>query len=134
VYQNIELRLSQSRVASSVGQLFDLHISRSVTNQFKTAIAQKYASTYDDLLKRLCRGSLLHVDETSAGVMGKEGYVWVLTSMDEVAYLQPVAGRQHNPNHAQEFSGRASVRLLYSVRRYTVPSAEMSDPPYSGFK
>ena len=87
VYQNIELRLSQSRVASSVGQLFDLHISRNVTNQFKAAIAQKYAGTYDDLLKRLCRGSLLHVDETSGSVMGKNGYVWVLTSMEEVAYF-----------------------------------------------
>ena len=87
VYQNIELRLSQGRVASSVGQLFDLHISRNATNQFKAAIAQKYAGTYDDLLKRLCRGSLLHVDETSARVMGKDSYVWVLTSMDEVAYF-----------------------------------------------
>jgi hypothetical protein len=87
VYQNIELRLSQGRVASSVGQLFDLHISRNATNQFKAAIAQKYAGTYDDLLKRLCRGSLLHVDETSASVMGKDSYVWVLTSMDEVAYF-----------------------------------------------
>jgi hypothetical protein len=27
------------------------------------------------------------VDETSAGVMGKEGYVWVLTSLEEVAYF-----------------------------------------------
>ena len=87
VYQNIELRLSQGRVASSVGQLFDLHISRNATNQFKAVIAQKYAGTYDDLLKRLCRGPLLHVDETSASVMGKDSYVWVLTSMDEVAYF-----------------------------------------------
>jgi hypothetical protein len=35
VYQNIELQLSQGRIASSVGQLFDLHISRNATNQFK---------------------------------------------------------------------------------------------------
>jgi hypothetical protein len=87
VYQNIELQISQGRIASSVGQLFDLHISRNATNQFKAATAQKYASTYDDLLKRLCSGSLLHVDETGASVMGKDSYVWVLTSMEEVAYL-----------------------------------------------
>ena len=42
---------------------------------------------YDDLLKRLCSGRLLHVDETSVSVKGKNGYVWVLTSMEEVAYF-----------------------------------------------
>jgi predicted RecB family nuclease len=87
VYQNIELRLPQSRVASSVGQLFGLYISRSSTNQFKAVTAQKYADTYDNLLKRLCCGRLLHIDETSASVMGKNSYVWVLTSMEEVAYF-----------------------------------------------
>jgi hypothetical protein len=30
---------------------------------------------------------LLHVDETSAGVVGRDGYVWVITSMEEVAYF-----------------------------------------------
>ena len=48
---------------------------------------------YSNLLKRLCNGRLLHVDETSAGVMGKEGYVWVLTSLEEVAYF-------HTPTRA----------------------------------
>ena len=38
-------------------------------------------------MKRLCNGRLLHVDETSVSVMGKEGYVWVLTSLEEVAYF-----------------------------------------------
>jgi len=37
-------------------------------------------------LKRLCSGRLLHIDETTAST-GKDGYVWVLTSMDEVAYF-----------------------------------------------
>jgi predicted RecB family nuclease len=87
VYQNIELGLPQSRVASSVRQLFGLDISRNTANQFKAATAQRYAHIYDGLLKGLCSGRLLHVDETSASVMGKDSYVWVLTSMKEVAYF-----------------------------------------------
>src|SRR5215831_3004075 len=87
VYQNIELRLPLSRIASSMGQLFDLYISRSTTNQLKAVTAQAYADTYDNLLKRLCCGRLLHIDETSASVMGKNSYVWVFTSMEEVAYF-----------------------------------------------
>jgi predicted RecB family nuclease len=86
IYQNIQLRLPQSRVALSVNKLFGLYISRNTTNRFKAAAAQTYEGTYNHLLKRLCNGRLLHVDETSAGVMG-EGYVWVLTSLEEVAYF-----------------------------------------------
>jgi predicted RecB family nuclease len=87
IYQNIELHLPQSRVASGLNKLFGLTISRNTTNTFKAAAAQTYQRTYDDLLKRLCSGRLLHVDETSASVMGKDSYVWVLTSMENVAYF-----------------------------------------------
>lgn len=52
----------------------------------KAATAQLYATTYDELVKKLCNGHLLHVDETSISVRGVSGYVWVLTSMGEVAY------------------------------------------------
>jgi predicted RecB family nuclease len=87
IYQNIELRLPQNRVALSLKTLFDLDISRSTINQFKAAAAQSYEGAYNQILQRLCNGRLLHVDETSAGLMGKEGYAWVLTSLEEVAYF-----------------------------------------------
>jgi predicted RecB family nuclease len=87
VYQNIELRLSQSLVAASVRKLFDLPVSRNTVNQLKAATARNYECTYDGLLKRLCSGRLLHVDETSASVLGKDCYVWVLTSMEDVAFF-----------------------------------------------
>jgi len=70
-----------------MNQLFGLYISRQTMTRFKTDMAQTYHSTYDDILKRLCKGSVLHVDETSVSVMGKNSYVWVLTSMEEVAYF-----------------------------------------------
>jgi transposase len=87
IYQTIELRLPQSRVAAGVNKLFGLHISRQTTNRFKNDAAQSYQCTYDDILKGLCSGPLLHIDETSVSVMGKDSYVWVLTSMEEVAYF-----------------------------------------------
>ena len=49
--------------------------------------AEAYRSAYDGILKGLCSGRLLHVDETSISVKGRNGYVWVLTSMEEVAYF-----------------------------------------------
>ena len=87
VYQNIELQLPQNRIASSARQLFGLSISRNTTNRFKAAIAQEYVCTYDGLLENLCSGRLLHVDETSVSMKGESSYVWVLTSMEEVAYF-----------------------------------------------
>ena len=65
----------------------DLDIPRGTTKGFKTIIAHTYQGAYDDLLKRLCKGPLLHVDETSVSVKGKNGYVWVLASMEHVAYF-----------------------------------------------
>ena len=37
--------------------------------------------------EKLCSGHLLHIDETSISVRGFNGYVWALTSMEEVAYF-----------------------------------------------
>jgi len=87
IYQNIDLKLPQTRIALSMKQLFGLHISRNAINQLKAAAAETYQGTYNQILKRLCSGRLLHVDETRIGVKGNEGYVWVLTSLEEVAYF-----------------------------------------------
>ena len=106
IYQNIQLRLSQNRVALSIKTLFGLDISRNTANRFKAAAAQTYEGTYNQILKRLCSGRLLHVDETSAGVMGREGYVWVLTSLEEVAYFySPTRSGETIQAMLRDFSG-----------------------------
>ena len=87
MYQNIELRLPQITIESSLSKLFGLPLPRGWTNQMKMAAAQLYAITHDRLVKKLCSGRLLHIDETSISVRGFNGYVWVLTSMEEVAYF-----------------------------------------------
>jgi hypothetical protein len=87
MYQNIELGLPQLRIDSSMSKLFGLNLPRSWSNRMKAAAADTYRSTYDNLLKRLCSGCLLHVDETSVSVQGVNCYVWVLASLEEVAYF-----------------------------------------------
>ena len=32
-------------------------------------------------------GNLIHADETKVNVRGKDGFVWVLANMEEVAYI-----------------------------------------------
>jgi predicted RecB family nuclease len=87
MYQNIELGLPQMRIDSSLSKLFGLHFPRGWTHYMKSVAADSYQSTYENLLKRLCSGCLLHVDETSVSVKGVSCYVWVLASLDGVAYF-----------------------------------------------
>jgi predicted RecB family nuclease len=87
MYQNIELGLPQLRIDCSMSKLFGLHLSRGWSSRMKATAADSYRSTYGNLLKRLCNGRLLHVDETSVSVRGVSCYVWVLASMEEVAYV-----------------------------------------------
>ena len=70
-----------------MNKLFGLHLPRGWSHRMKTTAADYYRSTYDNFLKRLCSGCLLHVDETTVSVRGASCYVWVLASLDEVAYF-----------------------------------------------
>ena len=94
LYQNIELGVPQNQIASEMKILFGLNFSRTQINNFKAAAAQVYEYAYSQILKKLCGGGLLHVDETSVGGC-KNGYVWVLASMQEVAYF-------YTPNRAAD--------------------------------
>jgi predicted RecB family nuclease len=87
IYQNIALGLPQMHIDSSFSRLFGLHLPRGWANRMKAAAAASYQTTYDDLVRKLCSGRLLHVDETSVSVKGASYYVWVLASLDEAAYF-----------------------------------------------
>lgn len=86
-YLNIDLRMSQGRIADLFSQLFGLNISRNVINKFKAKSATIYKSTYNKLLEGIFAGEVIHADETALNVDGTAGYVWAFTNMENVAYL-----------------------------------------------
>src|SRR5450631_2637463 len=79
--------MPQEQVTSNLNKVFSLGLGLGVTHTFKSGAAQAYRDTYANIMKRLCSGRLVHVDETHISVKGKDGFVWVLTSMEEVAYF-----------------------------------------------
>ena len=88
LYLNIELRLAQTHVDSSLNRLFGFELGiGQATHGIKEQGAKTYRGTYDALLKRLCDGRLLHADETKISIRGNDGFVWVFASMEEVAYV-----------------------------------------------
>lgn len=87
VYQLVELKIPQGTVARSLNQLFDLQMCRNAVNNQKTRAAEIYKDTYEGILKRILSGRLIHADETKVNIRGGSAYVWVLTNLEEVAYL-----------------------------------------------
>jgi predicted RecB family nuclease len=88
VYQAIELYIPQCTITRSLARLFGYHFSAtSQVHLFKVGAAEFYAETRRQIVDRIVRGSLVHVDETKANIRGKTACVWVFTNLHEVAYL-----------------------------------------------
>jgi predicted RecB family nuclease len=87
VYLNIDLRVLQAKVTSFLNDMFGLNLSRGSTNRFKRNLAAFYGPTYDGLVQKILRGPLVHADETSVRLLGKVGYVWAFTTLEEAVYM-----------------------------------------------
>jgi predicted RecB family nuclease len=87
LYLNIELRLPQVNIVSKLNRLFGFHLHSTAIGHFKAEAAEKYEGTVNALVKRLCSGRLLHVDETKVNLKDKDGFVWVFANMEDVAYV-----------------------------------------------
>jgi hypothetical protein len=87
LYQVIELRTSQHAVARTVGALFGLRMSATSINSIKISAAKQYEMTYRSILQRIVAGPLVHADETQVMIKREARYVWVFTSLEDVAYV-----------------------------------------------
>jgi predicted RecB family nuclease len=85
--QYVTNRISFQNLESTAKDYFGLSISFRKLYEFKAYAAQYYTVTYDRLLKKLVNGSIIHADETKINLQKGSGYVWVLTSMEDVVYL-----------------------------------------------
>jgi predicted RecB family nuclease len=86
-YQLIELRISQRAVARNIEALFGIRLSVETISRIKTALAQRYLAAHQAILRRLAGGELVHADETQVRIGSEVHYVWVFTSLEEVAYV-----------------------------------------------
>jgi predicted RecB family nuclease len=87
IYQIIELRLAQRAVAESLNQLFKFDLNAGSITRIKKNATQFYKITYETILNKIVTGKLIHADETKMSIIEKDGFVWVLTNMEEVAYF-----------------------------------------------
>ena len=87
VYNAIGLRIPQLTVQHSINRLFGCRLVRSSLNEFKIRASKIYSDTKARILDQIITGKLIHADETSANIKGRSAYVWVLTSLTDVAYI-----------------------------------------------
>ena len=87
VYQIIDLQLTQNAVTKSMRQLFGIPASPGMVNRLKANVAERCEEMYHAILDKIVGGALVHADETRANVAGKDAYVWVFTSLEEVAFV-----------------------------------------------
>jgi predicted RecB family nuclease len=87
LYEIIELQIPQNAISKIVRQLFSLPLSRGAVNRVKATEADRYEGTYRAILDRVAAGNLVHADETKVAINGKEGYVWVFTNLEDVAFV-----------------------------------------------
>jgi predicted RecB family nuclease len=87
LYQIIDVKTPQNAVAATVRELFGLPLSRGLISHIKSTEAERFQPTYRTILDRISTGRLVHADETKGSVGGNEGYVWVFTSLEDVAFV-----------------------------------------------
>ena len=87
IYNLIELHISQYKLANIMQKMFGFPLSQQAISCMIQRAVNTYRDAYDDILHRILRGNLIHSDETHVSVKGKDLYVWVFTSMEEVIYI-----------------------------------------------
>ncbi|NPT62442.1 TM0106 family RecB-like putative nuclease [Paraburkholderia elongata] len=96
--QHVGNRVTFQNLEKTVKDYFSLPVDYTRFHAIKTYAAEFYLRTYNDLRRKLIRGSMIHVDETKIDLQKGSGYVWVMTNMEEVFYLYR-NGREANFLH-----------------------------------
>lgn len=87
MYLHVAHGLSFGTARELIEVFFDLPIQKSYLHRFQKLMCDYYEQTYQQSLRRLIGGRLLHVDETQVRLKGSRGYVWAFTNLEEVIFM-----------------------------------------------
>jgi hypothetical protein len=81
------------------------HVSGMI-NRLKASTAERYEHAYETILEKIVTGTLVHADETRATIGGKDAYVWVFTSLEDLAFVYSEGRDASTPQEVlQKFCG-----------------------------
>ena len=79
--------LQLERVCKSLDDVFGISIQTGYLCRFRRSLSLEYHALYEELLKKILRSPVIHIDETLVHLHDKKAYVWVMTSLDAVFFL-----------------------------------------------
>jgi hypothetical protein len=115
VYQIIDLQITQSAVTKGMRSLFSIPASPGMVNRLKANMAERCEVTYRAILDKIVSGALVHADETRAVVAGKGAYVWVFTSLEDVAFVYSAGREASTPQNVLQKFGGVLVSDFYAA-------------------
>jgi transposase-like protein len=87
IYNIIEVHIPQYKLFQIMQKMFGYPLGQTTINRMIQRTVESYRDTYEEIRQRLAHGKLIHADETHVSVKGKDSYVWVFTSMEDVIYI-----------------------------------------------
>jgi hypothetical protein len=87
IYNIIEVHIPQYKLSQIIQKMFGYPLGQPTINRMIRKTVESYRDTYEGIRRRLSHGKLIHADETHVSVKGKDSYVWVFTSMEDVLYV-----------------------------------------------
>jgi predicted RecB family nuclease len=96
VHQHLTNRLSFENLEFTLRECFGLHLPCPDIHGLKYQAARYYKRTYNQILKNILASRFVNVDETKMKLTKETGYIWVFTSLLDVAYV-------YRPNREGKF-------------------------------
>ena len=106
MYQYVGNRMAFSQIKLTAKECFGIKLPVSRCHLFKGTLASRYRPTTKEILRRIVNGPLIHADETKIRLKGESGFVWVLSNMEEVAYIyRPTRETEFLKDILSDFNG-----------------------------
>jgi len=96
-------------------KLFGYSLVQQEISRMMQRAVETYLDAYEEIKQRLLNGKLIHADETHVSVRGKDSYVWVFASMEEVIYIWSETRERHVAAEFLENFKGVLVSDFYSV-------------------
>jgi hypothetical protein len=84
IYNIIELHIPMLQLTKSLDKYFGISMLQPALGLMKNRAAKFYQDTFESIKITLLNSKSIHADETHMSLRGKDSYVWVFTSMEEV--------------------------------------------------
>jgi predicted flap endonuclease-1-like 5' DNA nuclease len=87
IFKIVDLCMQQRAVTQELNRLYQLGLHERQVHRLKAKAADFYEASRQRILANMLKSNVIHADETRIVLHSQSAYVWVFTSLREVAYF-----------------------------------------------